>query len=149
MNKEKIQPLNSKNPHAIDTHIGKRLRLRRTIVKMSQEALAPLLGITFQQLQKYEAGKNRVSASRLYLISQILNVPVSFFYEGFEGVEYMLSNPEYQTAIAENKPIENDPMQKTETLELIKMYWKIKDPTVRKKTFDMIAMISGSATSSE
>ncbi|MBN2676247.1 MAG: helix-turn-helix domain-containing protein [Alphaproteobacteria bacterium] len=144
MNENKIQPLNSKNPHAIDTHIGQRLRLRRTMLKMSQESLAPLVGVTFQQLQKYEAGKNRISASRLYLTSQILNVPITFFYEGFEGVEFMLTNKSYQVAIAEHKTVSDDPMQKTETLNLVKMYWKVKDPEARKKLYDMIAMVSGS-----
>lgn len=76
---------NKKKPNPIDIHVGSRIRLRRTMLGMSQEKLGESLGITFQQIQKYEKGTNRVGASRLQNISQILNVPVSFFFEDAPG----------------------------------------------------------------
>ena len=79
---------NKKKPNPIDIHVGSRIRLRRTMLGMSQEKLGESLGITFQQIQKYEKGTNRVGASRLQNISSILNVPVSFFFEGLQpGME--------------------------------------------------------------
>src|SRR6478752_4056488 len=76
---------NKKKPNPIDIHVGSRIRLRRTMLGMSQEKLGESLGITFQQIQKYEKGTNRVGASRLQNISSILNVPVSFFFEDAPG----------------------------------------------------------------
>ena len=72
-------------PNPIDVHVGKRLRLRRTLLGMSQERLGDLLGLTFQQIQKYERGVNRIGSSRLYELGQILDVPVSFFFDDMVG----------------------------------------------------------------
>jgi transcriptional regulator with XRE-family HTH domain len=69
-------------PHPIDVHVGSRVRLRRTLLGLSQTALGDALGLTFRQVQKYERGKNRISASKLWKLSQILDVPVSFFFDG-------------------------------------------------------------------
>ena len=74
-------------PHPVDVHVGSRVRLRRTMLHMSQEKLAAALGVTFQQVQKYERGSNRVSASRLWDMGRVLNAPVSFFFEGIEGAQ--------------------------------------------------------------
>ena len=80
-------PENKKKPNPIDTHVGSRIRLRRNMLGMSQEKLGESLGITFQQIQKYEKGTNRVGASRLQAIANILDVPVSFFFDDAPGSE--------------------------------------------------------------
>ena len=76
-----------RDPNYIDVHVGARIRMRRQLINMSQERLGELLGITFQQVQKYEKGSNRISASRLFYASKTLGVPVQFFYDGLPGVE--------------------------------------------------------------
>jgi len=76
-----------KSPHPVDIHVGRRVKTRRVLRGMSQTNLADQLGLTFQQLQKYESGANRVSASRLWEIAQILDVPVAWFFEGLEGAD--------------------------------------------------------------
>ena len=80
-------PISRRDPNFIDAHVGNRMRMRRQIIGMSQEKLGELLGITFQQVQKYEKGSNRISASRLYYAAKTLGVPVQFFYEDLPGVE--------------------------------------------------------------
>ncbi len=76
-----------RDPNYIDVHVGARIRMRRQLINMSQERLGELLGITFQQVQKYEKGSNRISASRLFYAAKTLGVPVQFFYDGLPGVE--------------------------------------------------------------
>ncbi len=76
-----------RDPSYIDVHVGARIRMRRQLINMSQERLGELLGITFQQVQKYEKGSNRISASRLFYASKTLGVPVQFFYDGLPGME--------------------------------------------------------------
>lgn len=76
-----------KTPHPVDIHVGRRVRIRRVMREMSQTKLAEQLGLTFQQLQKYESGANRISASRLWHVAQILDVPVTYFFEGIEGAD--------------------------------------------------------------
>lgn len=76
-----------KSPHTVDIHVGRRVKTRRVLREMSQTALADRLGLTFQQLQKYESGANRISASRLWHIAQVLNVPVVYFFEGIDGAD--------------------------------------------------------------
>ena len=113
-------------PHPVDVHVGQRLRMRRTLLGMSQEKVAEALGLTFQQLQKYEKGANRVSASRLFELSQILDVPESFFFEE------MPTNPKSRnraTVSTSDKVV--DPINKRETLEFVRAYYRIKDPAVR------------------
>ena len=73
------------NPHPVDIHVGNRLRVRRALVNLTQDALADKLGITFQQIQKYEKGVNRISASKLYMIAKILGVDVGYFFAGYDG----------------------------------------------------------------
>ena len=113
-------------PHPVDVHVGQRLRMRRTLLGMSQGKVAEALGLTFQQLQKYEKGANRVSASRLFELSQILDVPESFFFEE------MPTNPKSRnraTVSTSDKVV--DPINKRETLEFVRAYYRIKDPAVR------------------
>ena len=113
-------------PHPVDVHVGQRLRMRRTLLGMSQEKVAEALGLTFQQLQKYEKGANRVSASRLHELSQILDVPQSFFFE-----ELPTNAKSRNRAISSASDEEFDPMNKRETLEFVRAYYRIKDPAVR------------------
>ncbi len=104
-------------PHPVDVLVGRRARERRTLEGMSQSAVAEKLGLTFQQLQKYEQGHNRISASRLYELAQLFGVSVSYFYEGMEE--------------GKGAPSPDDVLTKRETLELVRAYYKITDPAVR------------------
>ena len=115
-------------PHPVDVHVGQRLRMRRTLMGMSQEKVAEALGLTFQQLQKYEKGANRVSASRLHELSQILDFPQSFFFE-----DLPTSPTGHNRATSSSPDDVFDPMNKRETLELVRAYYRIKDPAVRDK----------------
>lgn len=130
--------------HPIDIHVGARLRLRRTLLGLSQEKLGEAVGITFQQLQKYERGANRISASRLYHLAQVLQVPVGFFFED-------MPPPAGQPAgegTAPTPPSETDEfesMAKRETLELVRAYYRIEDPLVRRRAFELIKALGGEA----
>jgi len=106
-------------PHPVDVLVGRRVRERRTLEGMSQMAVAINLGLSFQQLQKYEKGTNRISASRLYELAQLLDVPVSYFYEGMEE--------------GKSAPSHDDMLTKRETLELVRAYYAISDREVRDK----------------
>ena len=125
----------------VDTHVGKRLRLRRTILGMSQEELAKNLGITFQQVQKYEKGVNRIGSSRLFDIAQVLTVPVSFFFD-----EYGENNPIY--GFAEDKDEfkhEKGEVSNREIMSLVKAYCQIKSSDTRKKAIDLIKSLADKA----
>ncbi|MEQ8605099.1 MAG: helix-turn-helix transcriptional regulator [Marivibrio sp.] len=126
-------------PNPIDIHVGGRVRLRRTILGMSQEKLGEALGLTFQQVQKYERGSNRIGASRLYDLSRVLDVPISFFYEDMPP-EVAGQSPRLRAGLGEAPPEpyrETDPMARRETLELVRAYYKVKDPMVRKRIFEL------------
>jgi transcriptional regulator with XRE-family HTH domain len=126
----------------IDIYIGKRLKLRRIILKMSQDSLAALIGVTFQQVQKYETGENRLSASRLFTFANILAVNVAFFFEGIDiPKSYYLPIEGQEFNIAEEPKI-FDPMQDTETLQLVGAYWKIQDSDKRKKLLELIESVA-------
>ena len=119
-----------------DVHVGTRIRLRRTMLGMSQEKLGEALGLTFQQVQKYERGANRVGASRLWEMSRVLDVPVSYFFEDLGGGG---RNPP-----GEPIGLEADPMTRRETLELVRAYYKINDATVRRRIFDLTKALARS-----
>ncbi|HZS84839.1 MAG TPA: helix-turn-helix transcriptional regulator [Stellaceae bacterium] len=120
-------------PNPTDIHVGARVRLRRTLLGMSQEKLGDAIGLTFQQVQKYERGANRIGASRLYELSQVLDVPVSFFFEDLAGL-----NAPGRPGLAEPAgEYESDPMLKRETLELVRAYYKIPDSHVRRRFFEL------------
>ena len=116
-------------PDPVDVHVGMRLRQRRTLLGMSQERLAQAFGVSFQQVQKYERGANRISASRLHLLTRILDVPVSYFFEGLPA------------AVPEQPPSppvdDGDQMTSRETLELVRAYYRIGDGSVRKRLVDL------------
>lgn len=124
----------SSNPDPVDIHVGGRVRLRRTLLSMSQEKLASALGITFQQVQKYENGTNRVGASRLFHIAKVLKVPVSFFFEGYNN----MSDDSAQVAETQEGIEASDMLNKKETVDLVRAYYTIEDPIVRKKFLEMI-----------
>lgn len=134
---------NKKKPNPIDIHVGSRIRLRRTMLGMSQEKLGESLGITFQQIQKYEKGTNRVGASRLQNISSILNVPVSFFFEDVPGEggagSGMSESPSSNYVV--------DFLSSSEGLQLNRAFVKISDPKVRRKLVDLVKALAAEAES--
>jgi transcriptional regulator with XRE-family HTH domain len=129
-------------PSPIDVHVGARIRLRRTLLGMSQERLGEALGLTFQQVQKYERGVNRVGASRLFDLSRVLDVPISFF---FDDMPDSLANSfggqaGRRTTSMMDMPegFADDTLNRRETLELVRAYYRITDPAIRKRVFDLI-----------
>ena len=110
-------------PRPVDVHVGNQVRARRTILGISQEKLGEALGLTFQQIQKNEKGMNRIGSSRLYELSHILDVPISFFFEGLD---------EARSEGGE------DTLTKRETLELTRAYYRIKSDKVRKQLFGLV-----------
>ncbi len=148
-------PLGEPNP--IDIHVGNRIRLRRTLLGLSQEKLASLLGLTFQQIQKYERGMNRVGASRLWDLSRVLEVPVNFFYEDMD--KEIASKSPRMFSLSDSQPeylkeddeavYDADPMQRKETIELVKAYYKIPNRKAAKHMFDLIIAMSKSTYNNE
>jgi transcriptional regulator with XRE-family HTH domain len=126
------------HPNPIDVHVGGRVRLRRTLLGMSQEKLAEAIGLTFQQVQKYERGANRIGSSRLFDLARILDVPVAYFFEDMSAT-VAARTPSRLRGLGEAKPepFEPDPMAKRETLELVRAYYRIVDPQVRKRIFEL------------
>jgi len=128
-------------PHPVDVHVGRRLRLKRTILGMSQEAVGKQIGVTFQQIQKYERGINRMGASRLYDFAKALGVQISYFFEGFGDYEVQDAN-----ALAAAEPsspgFEHEPVNNRETLEVMRAYYRIKNPAVRKRIVELIKAMS-------
>jgi len=138
-------------PNPIDIHVGNRIRLRRSILGWSQEKLANMLGLTFQQVQKYERGSNRVGASRLWDIGNVMNVPINFFFEDMDKnvasqSPRVFSAPESDVLKLEeiSEDIDMDPMKRQETLELVKAYYKINNRKTAKILFDLIIALSKS-----
>ena len=130
-------------PSPIDVHVGSRIRLRRTLLGLSQERLGDALGLTFQQVQKYERGVNRVGASRLFDLSRVLDVPISFFFddlpETLSATYSGSSQPRRMSGFGESQEgFGDDAMNRRETLELVRAYYRITDPAVRKRVFDLI-----------
>jgi transcriptional regulator with XRE-family HTH domain len=131
------------NNNAIDVHVGRRVRLRRTLLGMSQEQLGEALSITFQQVQKYERGSNRVSASRLWDIGQILEVPVSFFFDDMSDDTKDHSPRKMKVGGAgEVGDAPLDPMARRETLELVRAYYQITNTGVRKRITEMVKAVA-------
>lgn len=116
-------------PTAVDKHIGRRLQLRRTMMGMSLKDLAQVCGVTFQQIQKYETADNRISASRLFEIGAAMQTPVSFFFMGLPG--NMPDENKTTRSMRLHQPTEEDPMARNETLELIRLYWKLPNDKQR------------------
>ncbi len=130
----------------IDAHVGARLRMRRTLLGMTQTSLGEAIGLSFQQVQKYENGKNRMGSSRLFDLSRVLDVPVESFFEDM-SVEVAASSPAQKRRKAKEPPsYERDPLAKRETLELVRAYYKISDPQVRKHLFEMTKALGAAAS---
>ena len=124
-------------PNPIDVHVGGRVRLRRTLLGLSQEKLGEAIGLTFQQVQKYERGANRIGASRLFDLSRVLDVPVGYFFDDMSDDVAARSPRQIRGLVEEPEAYEPDPMAKRETLELVRAYYKIRDPRIRKRLFEM------------
>lgn len=134
------------SPDPIDIHVGRRVKLRRTLLRISQEQLAGDIGVTFQQVQKYESGHNRVSASRLYDISRVLDCPIAYFFEDIgEDVTSGRATPQPRTSDSLSEPqagFDDDPMQRTETLELVRAYWRLHSTDLRCNVLDLLINMS-------
>lgn len=129
-------------PDPVDIHVGSRVRLRRTLLGMSQEKLGKALSLTFQQIQKYERGANRIGSSRLYQLSRILDVPVSFF---FDDMAEATANRTSGMSEEGSQTFEVDKLSRRETLELVRAYYKIAEPNVRKKIFEMVKAVGNAS----
>lgn len=123
-----------KQANPIDIQVGNRVRIRRMLIGMSQERLGDLLGLTFQQVQKYEKGVNRIGAGRLFEVSRILNVPVDFFYEG-------VNDGALGSAESDSAPV-MDFVSSGEGLQLSLAFMKIKDAKVRKRVLDLVKSLA-------
>lgn len=128
---------------SVDAHVGKRLQLRRSLLGLSQEKLGEAVGLTFQQIQKYEKGLNRISSGNLYKFSKILEVPVAYFFEAMDAANaaasYGLSDNDQEEFVG------NDVMQSRETVELVRTYYAIKDPELRKDAVKFMKSIAKAA----
>ena len=127
-------------PDPVDIHVGGRVRTRRLLLGMNQETLAQRLGLTFQQVQKYESGANRISASRLSELAKILEVEVEFFFSGL--------TPEETEPTAEELQL-REYLQSPETLELIRLYYAIPDSNIRRSLIAMVKAVAGSEAPEE
>ncbi|BAE50550.1 helix-turn-helix domain-containing protein [Paramagnetospirillum magneticum] len=128
-------------PNPVDVHVGGRMRLRRTLLGMSQEKLGEAIGLTFQQVQKYERGANRIGASRLFDLSRVLDVPISYFFDDMADQVQAQSPVNIIKGSAEPSEtpagFEPDPMMKRETLELVRAYYRVPEQQ-RRRIYDLI-----------
>ncbi len=138
------------NPRPVDVHVGARMRQRRTLLGMNQTTLGDALGLSFQQVQKYEKGTNRIGASRLFDLSRVLDVPVEYFFDDMHsGVAATL--PATKRRGRANGPPSYEPnlMAGRETLELVRAYCKIRDPQIRKRLYELAKALGAAASSSD
>ena len=132
-------------PGPIDKHVGARVRSRRMGMRLSQTKLGKTVDVTFQQIQKYENGTNRIGASNLYKISQTLGVDVGFFYEGVENSLTDVAPVAPGLTDGAQAAFEGDPMSSREAIELMHNYFRISEPTVRKKLFNLVRSLADSS----
>jgi len=131
-------------PDPVDVYVGRRLRKQRTLLRLSQEQLARAVGVTFQQIQKYERGSNRVSASRLYDIAKVLGVPISFFFDHIE--DEIDGRPEAHIDGFGEPPAPaytQSDLTRSETLDLVAAYWKLPSDDIRRKALALLRSMSG------
>jgi transcriptional regulator with XRE-family HTH domain len=127
----------SEHPHPVDIHVGARLRQRRQLLGLSQEKLGEAVGLTFQQVQKYERGANRIGASRLYELSRVLDVPVGFFFDEMSReTAGRIGLGEAPGATYAAPPLDRD------NLELVRLYQRISDAAVRRRLYDLAKAIA-------
>ena len=133
-----------RSPNPIDIHVGNRIRMRRMLINMSQEKLGDSLGLTFQQVQKYEKGSNRVSASRLYQMAQILGVTVQFFYDDLPASSAQPGNPGMSEAGAPSFVM--DFLSSSDGLQLNRAFSEISDRNVKRRVIELVkALAEGSS----
>lgn len=133
--------VNQKKPSPVDTHVGMRIRLRRAMLAMSQEKLGEYLGVSFQQVQKYEKGLNRVGASRLQRLSEVLEVPVTFFFDDAPGG----INGETSSAETAKRDEISDFLYSPDGLQLNRAFMSIADPKVRRRLIDLVRALADAA----
>jgi transcriptional regulator with XRE-family HTH domain len=138
------RPEREHRPSPIDVHVGGRVRLRRTLLGMSQEKLGDALGLTFQQVQKYERGVNRIGASRLFDLSRVLDVPIGFFFDDMpDALGGTQSAARRSYGLAEQQEgFDDETLHRRETLELVRAYYRINDASVRKRVFELIKSLT-------
>jgi len=127
-----------KSPNPIDVHVGGRVRMRRMLIGMSQEKLGEALSLTFQQVQKYEKGANRIGASRLYQIGRVLGVPVEFF---FEGVQLEKLDSDETGGEINGVSFDVDMLSTPEGIQLNTAFFSIRDPRLRKRLLDLVKVL--------
>jgi transcriptional regulator with XRE-family HTH domain len=133
----------SKKPNHVDQHVGKRLRLRRNLVELSQDDLGRRIGLTAQLIQKYEAGETRISASRLYEISAQLAVPITWFFEELEEIKRPPAQLDHSL---EKAPHWSELITKRESRQLIELYFGITDERLRRKVMEVAQLLRTSDT---
>lgn len=141
MAKEPIIDVNAQQADPIDLHVGGRLKMRRIVMGLSQEKLAERLGITFQQIQKYERGQNRISAGRLFRLSQLLEVEVAYFFNDHDWTNQALpaNTPQPTAAVAEDRALlENPDWRNQESMDLLRHYYNIGDRDLRKRVMEIV-----------
>jgi transcriptional regulator with XRE-family HTH domain len=132
--------MTKKTPNPTDKHVGSRVRMRRMMLGMSQEKLGDALHLTFQQIQKYEKGTNRIGASRLQQIAHCLQVPVSFF---FEGAPVQSLNGGAENGSAPSPAYVSEFLATSDGLALTKSFMRINDPKLRRRIVDLVSQIAG------
>ena len=137
--------LSKKQANSVDAQVGSRVRLRRMLIGMSQEKLGELLGLTFQQVQKYEKGVNRIGAGRLFEVARILGVPIGYFYESVSG---QLAGARGFSEKEDSQPV-IEFVSSGEGLQLSLAFMKIKDPKVRKRVLDLVKSLGDEESAKE
>lgn len=141
------KPVSEDGPDPIDQHVGTRIRGRRVGLRISQTKLGQSIGVTFQQIQKYESGTNRVGASNLFKIAKALGVEVAFFFEGVAREEMEMEGASLGLAEAPPQAFDVNPMNSREAFELMHNYFRIADPTIRKRLFQLVRVLAFSEKS--
>ena len=137
-------------PSPIDVHVGARVRRRRTLLGMTQTNLSDAIGVSYQQMQTYELGMNRIAASRLLDLSRLLEVPIQHFFDDMPAAVAAISPANKKRGRAKKLPsYEPDPMAKRETLELVRAYYKITDPEIRKPLLALTKTLGAAASRSD
>jgi len=139
------KPTRLDQPDPVDVHVGSRIKLRRQILKVSQTELADALGLSFQQIQKYENGSNRISASRLHDVAKVLKTPPGWFFEGATAAEIgereLKPIEKVEAMTAAGDAVGGDPFSSSENLELLRAFARIKDPASRKLVIEFIGRV--------
>ena len=132
-----------RGPNPIDIHVGARVRLRRNLLGLTLQTLAKAVGVTYQQLQKYERGVNRVGASRLFNLSRVLDVPISFFFDDLSPAAAGAGRKRRARGLSEAPAaaIDFDVLSNRETIKLIRAYYRITDPRLRKRVLELVKAV--------